>query len=48
MLLDIINHKLSYQGKKFIKIDTWSARASHYHHFDGTYKKRNDLKDGTI
>jgi len=48
MLLDIINRKLSYQGKEIIKIDTWSVRASQYNHFDGTYKKRNSLKDGTI
>lgn len=40
MLLKIINRKLSYYDKYLIKIDTWSARASQFNHFDGTYKKK--------
>lgn len=40
MLLEIINRKLSYYDKKLIKIDTWSAKASQFNHFDGTYHKK--------
>lgn len=40
MLLEIINRKLSYYGKRLIKIDTWSAKASQFNHFDGTYNKK--------
>lgn len=40
MLLGIINRKLSYYGKCLIKIDTWSAKASQFNHFDGTYNKK--------
>lgn len=40
MLLGIIDRKLSYYGKHLIKIDTWSARASQFNHFDGTYNKK--------
>ena len=40
MLLEIINRKLSYYGKRLIKIDTVSAKASQYNHFDGTYNKK--------
>lgn len=51
MLLEIINRKLSYYGKRLIKIDTWSAKASQFNHFDGTYNKKklsqrwNDFKE---
>lgn len=40
MLLEIINRKLSYYGKRLIKIDTWGAKASQFNHFDGTYNKK--------
>ena len=40
MLLGIIDRKLSYYGKWLIKIDTWSAKASQFNHFDGTYNKK--------
>ena len=40
MLLSIIDRKLSYYGKRLIKIDTWSAKASQFNHFDGTYNKK--------
>lgn len=40
MLLEIINRKLSYYGKHLIKIDTWSAKASQFNHFDGAYHKK--------
>ena len=40
MLLGIIDRKLSYYGKNLIKIDTWSAKASQFNHFDGTYNKK--------
>ena len=40
MLLQIIDRKLSYYGKSLIKIDTWSAKASQFNHFDGTYNKK--------
>lgn len=40
MLLGIIDRKLSYYGKRLIKIDTWSAEASQFNHFDGTYNKK--------
>lgn len=40
MLLEIINRKLSYYGKRLIKIDTVSAKASQFNHFDGTYSKK--------
>lgn len=40
MLLGIIDRKLSYYSKRLIKIDTWSARASQFNHFDGTYNKK--------
>lgn len=40
MLLEIIDRKLSYYDKRLIKIDTWSAKASQFNHFDGTYHKK--------
>ena len=40
MLLSMIDRKLSYYGKRLIKIDTWSAKASQFNHFDGTYNKK--------
>ena len=40
MLLEIIDRKLSYYGRRLIKIDTWSAKASQFNHFDGTYNKK--------
>ena len=40
MLLEIIDRKLSYYGKRLIKIDTWSAKASQFNHFDGTHNKK--------
>ena len=40
MLLGIIDRKLSYYGKRLIKIDTWSAKASQFNHFEGTYNKK--------
>ena len=40
MLLGIIDRKLSYYGKHLIKIDTWSAKASQFNYFDGTYNKK--------
>ena len=40
MLLSTIDRKLSYYGKCLIKIDTWSAKASQFNHFDGTYNKK--------
>lgn len=40
MLLSMIDRKLSYYGKSLIKIDTWSAKASQFNHFDGTYNKK--------
>lgn len=40
MLLSIIDRKLSYYGKSLIRIDTWSAKASQFNHFDGTYNKK--------
>lgn len=40
MLLSIIDRKLSYYGKRLIKIDTWGAKASQFNHFDGTYNKK--------
>ena len=40
MLLGIIDRKLSYYGKHLISIDTVSAKASQFNHFDGTYNKK--------
>lgn len=40
MTLPIIDRKLSYYDKHLIKIDTWSAKASQFNHFDGTYNKK--------
>ena len=40
MLLGIIDRKLSYYEKHLIKIDTWSAKASQFNHFDRTYNKK--------
>lgn len=40
MLLETINRKLSYFEKCLIKIDTVSAKASQFNHFDGTYNKK--------
>lgn len=40
MLLTIINRKLGYFGEKLIEIDTFSAKASQFNHFDGTYAKK--------
>lgn len=40
MLLSIIDRKLPYYGKRLIKIDTVSAKASQFNHFDGTYNKK--------
>ena len=41
MLLNIINRKLNYFGKKLIEIDTFEAKASQFNHFDGTYTKKS-------
>lgn len=40
MLLTIINRKLKYFDKFLIEIDTCSAKASQFNHFDNTYKKK--------
>lgn len=40
MLLAIINRELGYFGEKLIEIDTFSAKASQFNHFDGTYTKK--------
>ena len=40
MLLTIINRKLGYFGEKLIEIDTFSAKASQFNHFDGTCAKK--------
>lgn len=40
MLLEIIDRKLSYYGRRLVKIDTFSAKASQFNHFDGTYNKK--------
>lgn len=40
MLLGIIDRKLAYYSKRLIKIDTWSAKASQFNHFDGTCDKK--------
>lgn len=40
MLLEIINRKLSYFEKCLIRIDTVSAKASQFNHFNGTYNKK--------
>lgn len=40
MLLTIINRKLGYFGEKLIEMDTFSAKASQFNHFDGTYTKK--------
>ena len=41
MLLTIINRKLGYFGERLIEIDTFSAKASQFNHFDGTYTKKS-------
>lgn len=41
MLLSILDRKLSYHGLQLIKINTRKARASQFHHFDGTYQKKS-------
>ena len=41
MLLNIINRKLNYFGKKLIEIDTFEAKASQFNHFDRTYTKKS-------
>lgn len=40
MLLAIINRKLEYWGERLIEIDTFSAKASQFNHFDGIYTKK--------
>lgn len=40
ILLTIINRKLGYFGEKLIEMDTFSAKASQFNHFDGTYTKK--------
>ena len=40
MLLTIIDRKLRYYDKFLIEIDTWSAKASQFNHFEGTYNKK--------
>lgn len=40
MFLNILDRKLSYWGRSLIKIDTVSAKASQFNHFDGTYNKK--------
>jgi len=40
MLLSIIDRKLSYCGEHLIKINTWSAKASQFNHFNGSYYKK--------
>lgn len=41
MLLTIINRKLGYFGERLIEIDTLSAKASQFNHFNGTYTKKS-------
>lgn len=41
MLLEIIDRKLRYFNYQLIKIDTRSAKASQFCHFDQSYKKKN-------
>lgn len=41
MLLNIINRKLNYFGKRLIEIDTFEAKASQFNHFDRTYAKKS-------
>ena len=40
MFLNILDRKLSYYGNSLIKIDTVSAKASQFNHFDCTYHKK--------
>jgi len=40
MLLNIIDRKLSYFGKKLIKIDKTKIKASQYNHIDDDYNKK--------
>ncbi len=41
MLLAILDRKLGYYGEKLIEINTFEAKASQFHHFDGTYRKKS-------
>ena len=38
-LMEIIERKLSYSGRKIRYVDTWRYRASQYHHDTGEYRK---------
>ncbi len=40
MLLTILDRKLGYYGEKLIEINTGEARASQFHHLDGSYNKK--------
>ena len=40
MLIEIIDRKLKYHGKRINKIDTWSVKASQYDHEEDSYKKK--------
>lgn len=39
-LLEILNRKLGYSGRKLIKINTAKARASQFNHLDQSYQKK--------
>ena len=41
MLISIIDRKLSYWDRHIIKINTKTAKASQFNHFDGTYNKKS-------
>ena len=40
MLLEIIDRKFSYQGRKIKKIDTYATKASQFNHLTGEYTKK--------
>lgn len=46
-LIAILDEKLSYIGKKVIRIDTYMVKASQYNPLDGGYKKK-ELRDRMI
>ena len=46
-LIAILDEKLSYIGKKVIRIDTYTVKGSQYNPLDGSYKKK-DLRDRMI
>ena len=41
MLVEIINRKLTYQGRKLKKVNTSKVKASQFHHATGTYTKKD-------